>query len=169
MTKSRWFSVTGFSAAAAALAMAVIIKWEGQRFVPYRDPVGVLTVCYGHTGADIIENKRYTLAECKNLLQHDMAVAAAIVERCLPMSKPDHLQAALVSATFNIGPRVVCGSTLQRRALAGDWAGACAQLERWKYAQGRVLRGLVLRRADERALCEGQSEALAAFSALTPS
>jgi len=158
MTKpNKWLA----SGAAMALAAAVIIKWEGQRFVPYRDPVGVLTVCYGHTGPDVIEGKRYTLAECKNLLQHDQAIAYAIVQRCLPMPKPEHVQAALVSATFNIGPRVVCGSTLQRLALAGDWPGACAQLERWKYAQGRVLRGLVLRRADERALCEGRPEALA--------
>jgi len=118
MSKSGWFSVVGFSA--AALAMAVIVKWEGQRFVPYYDPVGVLTVCYGHTGPDVIAGKRYTLAECNALLQHDIAVATAMVQRCLPMPKPDHVQAALISATFNIGPRVVCGSTLQRKALAGN-------------------------------------------------
>jgi len=153
----------GLTGTVVALATALIIQWEGRHVVPYHDPVGILTVCYGHTGPDVIAGKRYTLAECNALLQHDMAVAAAIVQRCLPMPKPDHVHAALVSATFNIGPRVVCGSTLQRKALAGDWPGACAQLERWKYAQGRVLRGLVLRRADERALCEGQPEALAQF------
>jgi len=154
---------------ALALAMAVIMKWEGRRFVPYRDPVGVLTVCYGHTGPDVIEGNRYTLAECKALLQRDTDIAEAIVQRCLPMPKPKHVQAALVSATFNIGERVVCGSTLQRLALAGDWPGACAQLDRWKYAKGRVLRGLERRRADERALCEGQPQALAEHAAsITP-
>jgi len=160
VNKRKWW-VTG---TAAALAMAVILKWEGQHFVPYRDPVGILTVCYGHTGPDVIAGKRYTLAECNDLLQQDMVIAATIVQRCLPMPKPDHVQAALISATFNIGPRVVCGSTLQRRALAEDWSGACAQLERWKYAKGRILRGLVLRRADERALCEGQPHALAEYA-----
>jgi len=131
--------------------------------------VGILTVCYGHTGSDVIEGKRYTIDECKALLREDTAIAEAAVQRCLPMEKPDHVHAALVSATFNIGPRVVCGSTLQRKALAGDWPGACAQLDRWKYAQGRVFRGLVLRRADERALCEGQPEAVAHYLALIPS
>jgi len=125
MTKRQTIIGGGLTATALALAM------EGRHFVPYRDPVGVLTVCYGHTGPDVIEGNRYTLAECKALLRHDTDIAEATVQRCLPMPKPKHVQAALVSATFNIGERVVCGSTLQRKALAGDWAGACAQLERW--------------------------------------
>ncbi|HHW4668603.1 MAG TPA: hypothetical protein ACQGQJ_03085 [Xylella fastidiosa subsp. multiplex] len=32
-----------------------------------------------------------------------------------------------------------------------------AELDRWKHAAGREVRGLVLRRADERALCEGRA------------
>ncbi len=31
---------------------------EGVRYKPYKDVVGVLTVCYGHTGKDIIPGKR---------------------------------------------------------------------------------------------------------------
>jgi len=67
-----------------------------------------------------------------------------------------HVEAALVSAVFNIGPAVVCGSTLQRKAMANDWPGACRSLEKWKYAAGRVMRGLELRRADEMAMCLGE-------------
>jgi len=140
----------------AVLASAVIIRWEGERYEPYRDPVGILTVCYGHTGPDIVEGKRYTKEECDALLAADMTIARADVNRCLPMPKLAHVEAALTSATFNIGAKVVCGSTLQRKALNNDWPGACAELDRWKFAKGRELRGLVLRRADERALCEGR-------------
>ncbi|NRP69050.1 endolysin, partial [Xylella fastidiosa] len=32
-----------------------------------------------------------------------------------------------------------------------------AELDRWKHAVGDEVRGLVLRRADERALCEGRA------------
>jgi len=141
---------------ALALAAPLIMYWEGARFEPYRDAVGVLTVCYGHTGADIIEGKRYTKAECEALLATDMREANRHVNRCLPWPKLAHVEAALTSAAFNIGPSVVCGSTLQKKAQANDWPGACAELDRWKYAKGRELRGLVLRRADERALCEGR-------------
>jgi len=85
-----------------------------------------------------------------------MAEANEAVNRCLPMPKLPQIEAALTSATFNIGPRVVCGSTLQRKALANDWPGACAELARWNRAGGRVLRGLTLRRLDEQAVCEGR-------------
>jgi len=144
------------SAAVAALAATLIMRWEGKRFEPYLDSAGVLTVCYGHTGPDVIEGVQYTQAECEALLQADMAIANAAVNRCLSMPKLAHIEAALTSAAFNIGPRVVCGSTLQKNALANDWPGACAELDRWKYTKGRELRGLKLRRADERALCEGR-------------
>lgn len=145
----------GVVAAVAALAAPLIAKWEGVRYEPYRDAVGVLTVCYGHTGADIVPGKRYTKAECDALLQADMAVANAAVNRCLQMPKLPQIEAALTSAAFNLGPQVVCNSTLQRKALANDWPGACRELDRWNKAGGRELRGLTLRRGDERTLCEG--------------
>ena len=137
------------------LAAPLISKWEGVRYQPYRDAVGVLTVCYGHTGPDIVPGKAYTKAECDALLDADMAEADAVVRKCIPVPMLRHVEAALVSATFNLGPVVVCGSTVQRKALANDWPGACAALDLFNKAGGRVYRGLVLRRADERKLCEG--------------
>lgn len=145
----------GIAAAVLAVAAPIIAKWEGVRYSPYLDSVGVLTVCYGHTGRDIVPGKKYSKAECDALLAEDMAEANAAVNRCLPMPKLVQIEAALTSAAFNIGPRVVCGSTLQRRALANDWPGACAELDKWNKAAGRELRGLTLRRGDERRLCEG--------------
>lgn len=141
-------------AAVLALAAPLIQRWEGVKYTPYRDPIGIWTVCYGHTGPEVIPGKTYTIAECNALLDGDMREANLIVNRCIPGPKPLGVEAALTSAAFNVGHRVVCGSTLQRHALAGNWKGACAQLDRWKYAGGRVFRGLVLRRADERKVCE---------------
>lgn len=138
-----------------ALAAPLVARWEGVRYPTYRDPVGVLTVCYGHTGSDIVPDKRYTAEECKALLDADMATADAAVRRCIAVPMLRQVEAALVSATFNLGPQVVCGSTLQRKALANDWPGACEELTRWNKAGGREFKGLVLRRADEAALCRG--------------
>lgn len=142
------------AAAVLALAAPLIVKWEGARYVPYRDAVGVVTVCEGHTGPDIEWGRRYTREECAAFREKDMAQAQAVVRRCLTMPMLTHVEAALVSATYNIGPSVVCGSTLMRKAQANDWPGACAELDRWKYAGGRALDGLIFRRADERYLCE---------------
>lgn len=146
----------GGIAAVLVLAASLIASWEGVRYSPYQDVVGVWTVCYGHTGADVEPGKKYTKAECDALLREDMAEADAIVRKCIRVPMKPHQEASLVSLTFNVGPRGVCGSTLQRKANAGDWAGACAELDRWNRAGGRVYRGLVLRRADERAMCEGR-------------
>lgn len=142
-------------AAVLAISAPLISRWEGVRHTAYQDSVGVWTVCYGHTKS-VDRAKRYTQAECDALLYQDMAEANAAVRRCLPMPMLRQVEAALTSAAFNIGPRVVCGSTLQKKALANDWPGACAELDRWNKAGGRELRGLTLRRDDERALCEGR-------------
>jgi len=58
----------------------------------------------------------------------------------------------LQDAVYNIGPAVVCGSTLQRKANAGE--PFCDELLRWDRADGKVLPGLVKRRQDEAALCK---------------
>jgi lysozyme len=63
---------------------------------------------------------------------------------------------ALVSLAFNVGSQATCNSTLVRKLKAGDYEGACREYDRWVYFQGRVLPGLVKRRAEERTLCESQ-------------
>lgn len=145
-------------AAVLAIAAPLVAKWEGLRYRAYPDPAtggAPWTVCYGHTGPDVIRGKGYTKAECDALLEADMAVADATVRRCIPVPMLRHVEAALTSLVFNVGPRAVCGSTIQRKAMANDWPGACAAIDQWKYAAGRVMRGLELRRADERRTCEG--------------
>ncbi|MEQ5186886.1 lysozyme, partial [Providencia alcalifaciens] len=48
------------SAGATAIALTVIAHFEGVRYEPYEDVGGVLTVCYGHTGKDIVTNRIYS-------------------------------------------------------------------------------------------------------------
>ena len=55
-------------AAAAALLAAPL---EGTYLYAYKDPGGVLTVCTGHTGTDIVRGQRYSLEQCKALLEKD--------------------------------------------------------------------------------------------------
>jgi len=140
-----------------ALAASIAAYWEGYIPSTYADPIGIPTICYGHTGPDVVDGRTATRAECDALLREDIAAAYAVVQRCIRVTMKDHQAASLTSATFNLGPQVVCGSTLQRMANAGDWTGACAQLDRWVYAGGQKLRGLIRRRAAERALCEGRA------------
>lgn len=147
------------AAAAAALATALAVPAEGLRQFAYYDPPGILTVCYGHTGADVIAKRKYSLAECGALLTADMQKAVALVERCQP-GLPAPVLAAFADAVFNIGPTVACSrvsSTAARMLYAGDLVGACNQLPRWDKARMLgvmvALPGLTKRRALERDLC----------------
>lgn len=154
MSKGKVIAGGAGLAAVLALAAPLIARWEGLKYDVYLDPVGIPTVCYGHTGPEVKMGQRYTKAQCDALLEQDMHKANAIVRRCIPGDMPQGVEVALTSAAFNIGPKVVCGSTLQGYALASNWPAVCAELSKWKYSKGRVFKGLVLRRADERAVCE---------------
>ena len=141
--------------AVVALAAAIAIPAEGLRQYAYYDPPGILTVCYGHTGG-VVKGRKYSLDECKALLNADMLEAVDAVERCHP-GLPVNVHAAFADAVFNIGPKVACDSTASKLLDAGDIEGACNQLPRWNKSTigGRLveLPGLTKRRAKERELC----------------
>jgi lysozyme len=142
---------------AIALAAAIAIPAEGLRQYAYRDPPGILTVCYGST-TNVQPGKRYSLEECKARLNADMLSAVRTVERCAP-GLPVNVLAAFSDAVYNIGPKVACGpgSTAAKLLKAGDLIGACNQLPRWNKSTigGQLveLPGLTKRRAKERELC----------------
>jgi lysozyme len=63
---------------------------------------------------------------------------------------------ALISFAYNVGLAALAGSTLLRLLNAGDAAGASRQFQRWSRANGKVLSGLVRRRAAEQAMFDGR-------------
>ncbi len=139
------------------MAASVVGYFEGRPLVGYLDPVGIPTVCYGHTATAVVGQTR-TAAECEALLQEDLGKALDVVDRQLP-DLPPTTRAAFGSFVYNVGAGAFQSSTLLRKAKAGDLIGACNELPRWVYAGGRVLNGLVRRREAERDLClEGLHE-----------
>ncbi|BAE74022.1 putative phage lysozyme lysis protein [Sodalis glossinidius str. 'morsitans'] len=91
--------------AGGAIALAtVLIQWhKGVRYTPYRDSGGVLSVCYGHTGSDIIPGKRYSAAECQSLLDSDLKAAMAVVDANVTVPLTESQKAALASFAYNVG------------------------------------------------------------------
>nr|WP_314542546.1 lysozyme [uncultured Ottowia sp.] len=148
--------IASIGASAAAIVTAFVAQHEGLRLWAYRDPVGVLTACYGHTGPDVQPGQTYTREQCRDLLAQDLARHAQALA-CIHRPLTDGQKAAFVSFAYNVGPQAFCGSSLVRKANAGDMAGACAELDKWVYAKGQRLPGLVKRRAAERAMCEGSA------------
>jgi len=138
---------------AIAIAAVLVPDLEGVRYEPYRDVVGVLTVCYGHTGADIVIGKRYTSGECKALLDKDMVPFARSVERSVKIPASEYQKASLISFSYNVGVKAFESSTLLRKLNAGDSKGACDEMRRWNKAGGKVWKGLINRREVEREIC----------------
>lgn len=144
-------AISGGAAAALALAATLIGTWEGKRNEPYRDPIGILTVCYGETA---VEMRRYTDAECRAMLEERTAEFAEGVRRRNPaLTLFPQQWAAHTSFAYNVGLARYGSSSVARLFAQGRHADACRFMRRYVYAGGRVFRGLVNRRAQESALC----------------
>lgn len=150
---SRAKVAAGLGALAIAMAAPLVMRFEGLRTEPYLDPIGLKTVCYGETHAAM---RTYSPQECEAMLQESLESHGADIAACLPADLPDTKKAAALSFAYNVGAKKVCGSTFALKLRNGD-PTACAELSRWVYADGRILPGLVKRRAAERALCEGRA------------
>ncbi|SEI83560.1 lysozyme [Azotobacter beijerinckii] len=152
MTMQRRLAIAA-AGATLSIASVVVANFEGLRTKAYRDPVGIPTICYGHTATARIGQTR-SQAECDALLRGDLGDALEQVDRLVTVPLPVERRAALASFAYNVGSGRLSGSTLLRKLNAGDTAGACAELSRWVYAGEEKLSGLVQRRAAERELCE---------------
>ncbi|EKJ8216941.1 MULTISPECIES: lysozyme [Citrobacter] len=126
---------------------------EGVRYKPYRDVVGIWTVCYGHTGNDIMIGKTYTESECKALLNKDLNMVARQINPYIKVPIPETTRGALYSFVYNVGAGNFKTSTLLHKINQGDIKGACEQLRRWTYAGGKQWKGLITRREIEREVC----------------
>ena len=144
-------------AVAVALLTSLVVTWEGYSARVYQDPIGRLSVCYGHDDQTLTPGSVYSAAECRAILDADLLAHADVLE-CIDDPwrglLTDGQRAALVSFAFNVGVQKACGSTFVKRLGAGDGVAACAELSKWVYAGGKALPGLVNRRAAERKVCE---------------
>lgn len=139
------------------IAFSLIAKWEGKRNTSYLDPVNVWTICYGHTrtaGPDQFK----TDDQCKALLIEEIeeyrdGIHRYFSDETVDMRLPVKRDVAFTSFAFNVGIQGAGRSTATRRLNAGDIAGGCEALTWWNKAGGRVLRGLVRRRSEERDYC----------------
>lgn len=150
VTKVAVAGVGGLFAITTGL-VAFIAGHEGTKAVGYLDPVGIPTVCTGHTATAVVGERR-TQAECADLLRDDLSEAAMGL-RCVKVPVTEGQFNAFVSFVFNVGAGNFCSSTMVRKLNAGDYVGACRELPKWVYAKGQKLPGLVRRRAEEMRMC----------------
>lgn len=147
-----------------AAGLALVKEFEGLRLVAYDDlapnrtlkkgdaVAGTLTIGHGHTGPDVHVGQRITAAQAEALLREDLGEAERAVGAALAREAGDNAFSAMVSLAFNIGGPRFARSSVCRRFNRGDLAGAAEAFSLWNKAGGRVLPGLVRRRAAEAAL-----------------
>lgn len=133
-------------------------KRDGNVFKPYVCPGGVLTIGWGHTnhhGRKFDKTTRWTQQECDEAFDEDMADFAKRVSALVKVPLKQHQFDALVSFAYNVGIGNLRSSTLLRKLNAGDYDGAALEFHRWNRSKGKVLAGLVRRRAAEALLFQG--------------
>ena len=131
---------------------------------PYLDPIDIWTIGWGHAisiGNVFLRGKQnreaacdlypggITLKQAEELLRGDVLDTCRDVESLAEVELTDNQFGALVSFTFNLGRGNLAKSTLLKKLNAGDYTGAAAEFHKWNKAGGKVLNGLVARRAAE--------------------
>ena len=127
-------------------------KSDPTKAHPYICPAGYWTIGYGRLCSP--QHPPVSREQAETYLREDLRTALAATLRFCPVlaAEPEGRLAAIVDFTFNLGAGRLQTSTLRRRINQRDWAAAANELGRWVYGGGKVLPGLVTRRAAERAL-----------------
>ena len=91
-------------------------------------------------------------AETETLLIRDLENSEGWVSRLIKTALTENQYSALTSFTFNVGAGALQRSTLRMKLNRGEYQGAADEFPKWRIAGGRILAGLVRRRAAERSL-----------------
>ncbi len=159
-------AAVGGVAAAITLAVPLIQHWEGHASHVYKDVGGVLTVCYGHTGKDIVPSHTYTEGECRAIQKKDIEKIVPPILKISPeLENRTYTLAATISFTYNVGVGTYQRSSVARDFKAGRFMEGCADMKKYVMVKtGKIdikthkpiykfSQGLANRRAAEYKLC----------------
>ena len=130
----------------------MIKAWEGCRLKAYKCPAGVWTIGYGHTEG-VKPGMLVSQSEADAMFDEDIEKFEAHVRPLVNgIGLTQNQYDALVSLAYNIGVSALAKSTLLKKVKADPnditIQGAFGQ---WTKSRGKVLPGLVKRRAAEAA------------------
>lgn len=145
------------------VAVELVKKWEGLHRVdkatglvhPYVCPAGVWTIGYGSTrlldGSPVrASTPPITEEEAEELMRHELEKCVRWALFMSPILQWSQSRLGAISSfIFNLGPGRYKASTLRRKVNEQDWEEAAEQIQRWVFAGGRKLPGLIARRKDE--------------------
>ena len=128
---------------------------EGFRHHACLEPGGVWTIGYGTTkidGKPVEAGQTVTEVQAQKWLDEDLAWAQTAVNKLVKVKLTQNMFDALVSFVYNIGESAFAKSTLLRLLNLKQYVEAAKQFERWKFDNGKEIKGLVTRRIKETAM-----------------
>lgn len=134
-----------------AAGLELIKTFEGFSPTPYICPAGIRTIYYGHI-CRAWESYDGTREQGEAYLRQDLTVAEDAVPRLIKVHLTENQFSALVSFVFNLGSGSLQRSTLRSKLNRREYMSASGEFEKWVYAAGKKLSGLVARRECERKL-----------------
>jgi lysozyme len=144
---------------AVEVAAALCRPFEGLRLQPYICPAGYPTIGYGTVwkpdGSKVtMEHAPISKETAEAWLVHELRhnYLAGVLKASPGLLARPRALGAMTDFAYNLGVARYRASTLRKRVDDGDWEDAKAQLMLWTRGAGRVLPGLVRRRAAEAAL-----------------
>ena len=149
-------------AASTLVGIALHEDYKEEAYIPA--PGDVPTIGFGTTAGVRMGDRTTPTRSLVRLLDEVEGVYAAGVKKCVTAPLYQHEYEAYVSLAYNIGIGTFCKKAKPGKPPnlidlinGGQYAEACKRIEAFKYGPGRkVLPGLVKRRAEERAICEGK-------------
>jgi lysozyme len=131
--------------------IALIKEFEGLRLTAYFDGGGVLTIGYGHT-YKVKKGEKITQEQATALLKSDLADSENAIRDLVKVPLNQNQFDALAAFVFNIGKPQFQTSSLLRYLNQKKYIAASNEFDKWIHDNGKVIKGLVRRRAAEKAL-----------------
>lgn len=131
-----------------------IKQFEGLELHAYK-PVPqepFFTIGYGHYSSSVRSDETITEAQAEQILKDDLSTYVAGVTHLLKVPVNQNQFDALTSFAFNCGVEGLTKSNLLALVNKGDFIGASNEFGKWIHDGGKVVQGLINRRAAEKAL-----------------
>ena len=149
------------------LAVNLATQFEGFSATPYPDPGtggAPWTIGYGSThddhGQPITQNHPLITEEtARQWMVEDMKLALSDIQEHVTVPLTAEETAACEDFIYNIGAENFNNSTLVRLLNQGQYEAAAQEFPKWDLSNGRILAGLVRRRAAEEALFKSGPQA----------
>ena len=135
---------------------SIIRDAESLKLIAYLDTGGVWTIGYGTikypNGVRVKKGDICTRGQAEIWLKNDCLWVDACLDKHVKVAVSQNHFDALASFVYNIGESAFIKSTMLTLINNSNFSSAASQFDRWIYDNGKEIKGLVNRRAKEKAL-----------------